>query len=102
MSNNPTTPDERIADAGLCSCGARIVRGLDDVGQLVSVDAPLVDAVTELIAYSKGRASFTLALAKPRGLTLTRRTRQQIKRKPAGFNRAHVVVEHDCADKGTS
>lgn len=88
--------DNTFAEPGRCACGARIVRGVDDTGELVDVDAPLVDAAAELLAYAAGRPSFTLALARPRGLTLTRRTRDDIKRRPAGFKRSHVVLLHAC------
>lgn len=91
----------RIAEAGRCACGSKIVRGFDDSGELVSVDAPLVDAATELLAHVAGRRSYSMRLQTkhPRGLVLNRRTRVDIKRRPAHFNnRTHVVVEHDCAD----
>lgn len=105
MTREQHVDDElRIAEAGRCSCGSKVVRGFDDTGELVTADAPLVDAVTELLAHTRGRLSFSLALQQrhPRGLVLHRRTRLDIKRRPAGFKRAHIVVEHDCADREAS
>lgn len=90
------TPPERIAEAGRCGCGRKIVRGTDNTGQHISVDLWPVDAATELLAYTAGRPTFVLDLARPRGLTLTRRTPRQIARKPVGFNRDRIVLQHDC------
>lgn len=99
MSKEPT-PKELICEAGRCSCGTRIVRGLDNTHELVSVDIWAADAATELIAWRDGRASYVLDLARPTGMTLTRRTTTDIKRRPAGFKRDRIVLTHACR-KGT-
>lgn len=101
MTRDHIDDEQRIAEAGRCSCGARIVRGFDDNGELVSVDTPLVDAATELLAHINGTRTYAIALqAKPpRGLVLWRRTRLDIKRRPPHFNsRTQVVIEHECTD----
>lgn len=92
------TPDELICESGRCACGARIIRGLDNTRQLVTADIWAADATSELIAWASSRASFVLDLTEPRGrgLTLTRRTARQIRRRPAGFKRERIVLAHEC------
>lgn len=91
-----TTPASRIAEAGRCHCGSKIVRGNDQHGHLATADVYAVDAATELLAHTQGRSSYVLALARPRGLVLTRRSPRDLVRKPPGFNRDHICIEHRC------
>lgn len=103
MSRRKPTPDELICKPGRCACGAKIVRGLDDTQQLVTVNVSGVGAAAELIAWTTQRASFVLDLAEPmgRGLTLKRRTQRDLRRHPSGFNRNKIVLEHKCREATT-
>jgi hypothetical protein len=93
-------------EAGLCSCGSRIVRGEDDDGELVTADVGRTDAARELMARVAGRSSFVIsyvAKGESSGLKLKRRSDRDIRSKPAGFNTDAIVLAHDCAlTKGTS
>lgn len=92
------TPVELICTAGKCSCGAKIVRGLDDRRELTTVDVRTIDAAAELTAWAAGRPSYVLDLARPSGLTLTRRTTRDIVRRPVGFKRERVLLAHQCKE----
>lgn len=89
-------PPERIATAGRCTCGAKVVRGIDDHAQLVTVDIYDTDAASELLAHTAGRASYTLGIAKRGGIYLTRRTTRDIARHPVGYRPQRVVLAHIC------
>lgn len=95
------TPTDRLCEAGRCHCGSKVVRGHDQHQQLATAEVWRADAATELLAHTQGRPSYVLALGKPRGLTLTRRTPRDLARKPSGFNRDQIVLAHRCPRKDT-
>ena len=103
MNTDNTFDPTRIAVAGRCGCGSKIVRGFDDTGEHVSVNARIVDAATELTAWAAGTRSYRVELRRqhPYGLVIWSRTRVDIKRRPAGF-REHIYIEHHCDPKGTT
>jgi hypothetical protein len=90
------TPPDRVAEAGRCACGQRVVRGTDQHGDLATTETWHADAASELLAYAQGRASYVLELGRPRALTLTRRSTRDLARKPSGFNRDRIVLAHRC------
>lgn len=73
-----------------------MVRGTDQHGDLATTEVWPVDAATELLAHTEGRASYVMDLARPRGLVLTRRSPRDLVRRPAGFNRDRIVLAHRC------
>lgn len=95
MSKKP--PRDRLAEAGRCGCGARVLRGPDGTGETVTVDGAGVDAATELTAHIHGTPSYTLTWGP--GLLLTRRTRTDLARRPPGFHRDRVVLAHTCPER---
>jgi hypothetical protein len=94
----PLTP-ANMPKAGRCACGARVVRGHDDTGELVTIEPRAVDAAEELLAWVADRQSFALdwRMRHPIGFVIARRTLRQLKRWPAGFTAKRVVLAHRCA-----
>lgn len=91
----------RHAVAGRCSrCEKRIVRGFADDGSLVNVDIFGTTDATEQLERSRGRGTFVLAW-RGMGMTITRRTDDDVLLRPAGFRLGErVVLEHACETTG--
>lgn len=90
------TPAHRLAEAGRCACGAKVVRGLDQDGHLATAEVVPLDAAAELIAHHHGVPTYAHTLARPRGQVLTRRTPTDLVRRPVGFRHTRVLGAHLC------
>ncbi len=89
----------KYAAAGRCdACGQRVVRGFDQDGALANVDIYGTTPAAEQLARARGRGSFVLGW-RGMGMTIRRRTDDDVLLRPAGFRQGErVVLEHACDD----
>lgn len=84
------------AVAGRCGCGQNILRA-DADGQVVTTEVWPADAAAELRAWATHRPSYAMEL-KHGQITLHPRGRDDIRLRPAGFNRDRILLTHQCPE----
>ena len=91
----------RRATAGHCArCGLRLIRGIDDTGQVARADARYLDAAHELAAWAAGLQTYRLSWRD--AMQLDRRTIADLLVDPAGFSAHRCLVDHRCGEPLTA
>ncbi len=87
----------RYAAAGRCAiCNERVVRGFGEDGGLVVVGIWLASPAAEQLHRARGGDSYLLGWRG--GMTLRRRTDDDVLLRPAGTTRDRVVLTHECRE----